>query len=906
MMRLVAFLALLVPAFAAAENITVGLLDDKLPYSDFNLWQHPTGALPELLDAIETHGTLRFSLQPAENVGKLTQMLREHKVAMVLPPPLAVPPEGILVSHPLFSQQWAIITRNNHLPLRHSNRLNLNLQRILLLQNSPARSSLVSAWPDMVIEEVPGIGDALKLLHAGAADGVVCDAVLADLLVQNLYPGQLSSESLPGVRSMQTLWFAPGEEAVLQKVNQAIDNLPSGRAASIVTRWLLSASLDDVHPGPATDREVFNALVVISCILSLFLSAFLLAEILRRRRAERKLLDALTYWQTLLNRIPAPLLVCNPLGDITHCNQALLKTLQLTSKQVVGSSLEKIMEHNPISPAVNHQEWVTALSSLQPLFSDRTIVIQGEEKEIVQWLAVYSDSRKRPQGLLLGWYDISERKRLERELAKALQQATDASREKSDFLARMSHEIRSPMNAILGVLELEGGSDKSAGSALNIAYAASRQLLQIVGDVLDLSKIEAGEMQLQVQNCALYPLLEQSIETYTMLARQKGLRLDYDIESVWRHNYSVDGAKLTQILNNLLSNAIKYTDRGHVSLRVTVEPGERGKDMLTFTVEDSGIGIAADKQEKILQPYVQLDAASPASTGLGLSICTQLLQLMGSPLHIRSAEGEGSCFAFSLQLDSVKELPALGDRLSESEDDVVLRLLVVDDQLANLSVMKLQLETLGHEAVTCHDGREAEQLLLAQSFDIVLTDCQMPIMNGYQLAKTVREREKSKGGYQVIIGCTANAFNDEQRRCLESGMDGVLIKPVTLQDLRALFAEQKLIRLCMAEIMTMAGQQPQIVMSILDELQRSTELDRQQIREHGIEEPDAFIQVLHRQKGSFALAGFQAGVTLIQQMEQALQICDEPAIRIFRLQLNALSLRFIALLESERASIRQE
>ncbi|OPJ99464.1 hypothetical protein [Serratia marcescens] len=132
MMRLVAFLALWLPAFAAAENITVGLLDDKLPYSDFNVWQRPTGALPELLDTLETHGTLRFSLQPAENIGKLTQMLHEHKVAMVLPPPLAVPPDGILVSHPLFSQHWAIITRNNHLPLRHSSRLNLNQQRILL------------------------------------------------------------------------------------------------------------------------------------------------------------------------------------------------------------------------------------------------------------------------------------------------------------------------------------------------------------------------------------------------------------------------------------------------------------------------------------------------------------------------------------------------------------------------------------------------------------------------------------------------------------------------------------------------------------------------------------------------------------------------------------------------------
>ncbi|AGB84048.1 signal transduction histidine kinase [Serratia sp. FGI94] len=750
------------------------------------------------------------------------------------------------------------------------------------------------------------MSEALKLLHAGAADGIVCDAALADMLVHNLYPTQLSSELLPGVHSIQTLWFAPGEEALRQKVNLVIDNLPPGLAASIVTRWLLSASLDDIHPGTSTDRELFNALVVISCILSLFLSAFLLAEILRRRRAERGLLDALTYWQTLLNSIPTPLIVLNPLGEITHCNQALLKSLQLTSKQVIGSSLETMLAHNPISPVVNHQEWITALSSMKPQFSDRTILIQGEEKEIVQWLAVYNDSRLIPQGLLLGWYDISERKRLERELAKALQQATDVSREKSDFLARMSHEIRSPMNAILGVLELEGGAEKAADSALNIAYVASRQLLQIVGDVLDLSKIEAGEMQLQVQNCALYPMLEQIVETYITLAEQKGLRLDCDIESVWRHYYSVDSAKLTQILNNLLSNAIKYTDQGYVSLQVTVIAEGEGRDTLTFRVEDSGIGIAADKQEKILQPYIQLDHASPASTGLGLPICTQLLKLMGSSLHIRSAAGKGSRFAFSLLLDCIAEPPVSGGKTPGNDVENALRLLVVDDQRANLSVMKLQLETLGHWVVTCNDGREAEQLLLSQSFDIVLTDCQMPVMNGYQFTETIREREKNGEDYQVIIGCTANAFNDEQRRCLEAGMDGVLIKPVTLQDLRALFAEQQQVRLCLSEIIAMAGQQSNIVISVLDELRCSTEHDRQQILELSLEEQDKLAQVLHRQKGSFALAGFQPGVMVSQLMEQALQVYDEPALRIFRLQLNALSLRFISLLERERGRINKE
>lgn len=905
-MKFVLFFALLLPAcVSAADDITVGLLDDKLPYSDFNVLQRPGGALPELLSTLEAHGTLHFSLQPVASTGQLTRMLSDGKISMGLPPPLTAPPAGVLISHPLLLQHWALITRNNHLPLRQSPPVNLNQQRILVLRSSPVRRALTLAWPSVFIEEKQTLSEALALLNAGAADGIVSDAALADMLVHNLYPDQLASELLPGISSVQRLWLAPGEEALLKQVNQAIDSLPPGLAASVVTRWLLSSALDDEHPEAGTTGELFTILVVVSSILSLFLIAFLLAEILRRRRAERGLVDALTYWQTLLNSVPTPLLVSNPLGEITHCNQALLNALQLTTDQVVGATLENMLAHSPIFPAINHQEWVTAMSTLHPQFSDRTIIIQGQEKEIAQWLVAYSNSRFVPQGVLLGWYDISERKRLERELGDALQLATSASREKSDFLARMSHEIRSPMNAILGILELEGRKNTASNSTLNVAYTASRQLLQIVGDVLDISKIEAGEMQLQMQSCALHPLLTQIIETYTILAEQKGLRLDSDIESVWQHNYSVDGAKLMQILNNLLSNAIKYTERGNISLQVTVNPVTEGRDMLVFRVEDSGIGIAADQQEKILHPYIQLHHAAPASTGLGLPICTQLLKLMESSLEIQSAEGKGTCFSFRLQLDSAAE-PLITTELSATEmSGESLRVLVVDDQPANLLVMKLQLETLGHQVVICNEGRKAQQLLKAQFFDFVLTDCQMPVVNGYQLAKAIREREKQGESYQVIIGCTANAFNDEQRRCLEAGMDAVLIKPLTLPDLRKLFAEQLQVRLCMSEIKAMTGQQPQMIIAVLDELKRSCEHDGQQIERTGIEEREILARVLHRQKGSFALAGFQPGITQVQQMEIALQVGNESALSLSRLQLNVLTSRFIFLIEQERKNTRQ-
>ncbi|MGO2569800.1 MAG: response regulator, partial [Serratia proteamaculans] len=659
-------------------------------------------------------------------------------------------------------------------------------------------------------------------------------------------------------------------------------------------------TLSAMQPNGTNSDRWFNPLTAVSAALSLFLIGFLSTEIFRRRRAERGLRDALKYWQTLLNSIPTPLLVCDPLGNITHCNQALLESLTLTQQQVIGHSLEQFTARNPIIPAISQQERIAAIGNMQPQFSDRAIVIQGAQREIAQWLAAYSDSRLTPQGLLLGWYDISERKRLERDLADALQEATNASREKSHFLARMSHEIRSPMNAILGILELETQRPEAAGTSLPIAYAASRQLLQIVGDVLDISKIEAGEMHLQAHPTELHPLLTQALDTYAALAAQKALRLDSDIEAVWQHQYLLDGTKLTQILNNLLSNAIKYTEQGFVALQVGVLPQDPHHDNLTFSISDSGIGIAQPLQQKILQPYAQVDANAPASTGLGLAICTQLLQLMGSELQIDSTPQQGSRFSFTLTLPRTTAGDEAQETLTAPLVEHSLRVLVVDDLPANLTVMKLQLEKLGHQVTTCDNGRQALQRLEQSPFDLVLTDCQMPVFTGYQLAQWQREREHGHRQYLPIVGCTANAFNDEQYRCLAAGMDAVLIKPLTQQDLRTLVSEQQAIRVDMREIQLMAAGQPQVMTTLIDELQRSSDADRQQLLA-ATAQPDVFAAVLHRQKGSFALAGYQSGVNLCQQLEQHPPASAEPTVALLRM--NALILRFIALLEQQRAAV---
>lgn len=218
MMKRLLFLCLLVSTLAdATVHITVGLLDEPGPYSHFNSLQHASGAIPELLDHLSSPGEIAITPKPATNLTELANMLRENAIDMVLPPPLSVPPPGVLVSHSILHQRWALVSRNKHIPVRTSHILNLNRQRILLLHNSHVREKLKEYWPNVELTETQGLDEAIKLLNAGAADGLVCDSALADMIAHNLYPQSLSSEVLPSISGELIFWLRPGQEKLLRK-----------------------------------------------------------------------------------------------------------------------------------------------------------------------------------------------------------------------------------------------------------------------------------------------------------------------------------------------------------------------------------------------------------------------------------------------------------------------------------------------------------------------------------------------------------------------------------------------------------------------------------------------------------------------------------------------------------------
>ena len=534
-------------------------------------------------------------------------------------------------------------------------------------------------------------------------------------------------------------------------------------------------------------------------------------DITERKRLETEIQNAREYAENIVETVRKPLVVLNSNLKILTANHSFYDTFKVTPEETIGNFIYDL----------GNRQW--DIPKLRVLFEDilpLDTVFNGYEVEhdflTIGRKVILLNARQifreniGSHIILLAMEDITERKLAEQRLLESnyllketREQAESANRAKSEFLANMSHEIRTPMNGVIGMAQLLAMTalDKEQLEYVEVLKESGKNLLTLINDILDLSKIEAGKVDLEAKDFDLQTETLGTVNLLSLRAQEKGLQLVSFIVPDVPLPLRGDAGRLRQILTNLIGNAIKFTPKGSVALYVQKLSEDVGSVTLRFVIRDTGIGIAADKLGMIFDPFTQADGSTTRSyggTGLGLSVSRQLAELMGGSIGVESVEGEGSTFWFTALLEKQPDSPLrtdgfntpfLGETGLGSGNHCAkgTRLLLAEDDRINQMVIRSILSKFGYLVHVVNNGSEAVKALEDNDYALVLMDCMMPVLNGYEATAVIRDRSSAVRNHAIpVIALTANAFKEDREICRAAGMDDYLSKPLDVAFLLAL------------------------------------------------------------------------------------------------------------------------
>jgi len=583
-----------------------------------------------------------------------------------------------------------------------------------------------------------------------------------------------------------------------------IAGIAFGAVVKVLFERLLVSRLTALDSGVARIAESGDLSARVACggddELTHFAEAInRMLDSLQLSQAEKR--QAEDRYRIFMDNSPLVAAIKDEAGRYVYVNEPFSKVFQSSLEQIRGGNCARLFSPETASQMDQHDREVLSCGELRQ-FEEVIPTPDGVERK---WLSfrfpLPSQSSQRFIGLLS--LDITEREKAAKELKDAKDAAEVATLVKSQFLSNISHEIRTPMNGIIGLTDLVLATPLHTEQLEHISLIkfSAESLLAIVNDVLDFSKLEAGKLELESVPFDLRKVLANCAAMVNVLAKRKGLEFVLDLPADLPSHIVGDATRLRQILLNLIGNAIKFTIEGEVKLSLVVSPSQDGGIVLHFTVADTGAGIPEDKKQIIFERFSQADASTTrqfGGTGLGLAISSRLVEMMAGRIWVESRIGVGSEFHFAVltavcsEEAASSDLVSLGAHLpgdSSADSPHSLKILIAEDNKVNQIVITRLLETRGHSTAIVDNGRKALQLLETEEFDLLITDVQMPEMDGYELVAAIRNRESRTGRRLPILGLTAHGFAQDRDKCLDAGMDAYLSKPVRSENLHRKIAE---------------------------------------------------------------------------------------------------------------------
>ncbi|MBF0189345.1 MAG: response regulator, partial [Magnetococcales bacterium] len=519
-------------------------------------------------------------------------------------------------------------------------------------------------------------------------------------------------------------------------------------------------------------------------------------DITERREFEAAQREQLLFLSTLINAMPYPIFFKDSSLRYQGCNDQFAAFLGREKREILGKTVfELAPEH--LANTYHASDLELLESGDVQIYESQVEDREGNRRNVLFHKATFSSNSGKDTGIVGAILDITERKMLEEELIHQKERAEAADRAKSKFLATMSHEIRTPLNTIIGIGDMmaEAVTAPEQQHYISAHNRASESLLALINDILDLSKIEAGQMVLEPVSFDLGELIEATLDILSITAQDKGIDLLHTIDPETPLRIEADAQRLRQILLNLIGNAVKFTPQGRVEVRVGLsEDGQQHH----FTISDTGIGISLDKLEHIFKPFTQADDTRTrlfGGTGLGLSICRRLVTAMGGRIWAESVVNAGSRFLFTLPLKRVEKVDGAAlqpvvrqtkrhQPKTHARGDQGYHILLVEDAVDNQLVVQAFLKNSPYRVSIANNGAEAVDAYAPGRFDLILMDVQMPVMDGIAATRAIRIQESDSGAERVpIIAFTAHAMGEDTRRIMDAGCDLHLSKPVRKQRL---------------------------------------------------------------------------------------------------------------------------